>query len=180
MKSEGRIKMEAAETAMRAARAADELLGHLARAETADELATVKRQAYDFQGIFPLHAARFAAIVADINERENPRPDPLAGVKADTEFLVKDRKAQKKRRGKAARQTRRDTKDSGLWNRYEAFRSIKRNLGQARKEKRRLTQLQAAQRVIDASKKSITIIAESLVRYYRAWLKSPKRRIGSD
>ena len=112
--------------------------------------------------------------------RAERRADAIEKVAGDTAFLVKDRKAQKQRRGKAARQTRRDTKDSGLWNRYEAFRSIKRNLGQARKEKRRLTQLQAAQRVIDASKKSITINAESLVRYYRAWLKSPKRRIGSD
>ena len=168
MKSEGRIKMEAAETAMRAARAADELLGHLARAETADELATVKRQAYDLQGIFPLHAARFAAIVADINERENPRPDPLAGVKADTEFLVKDRKAQKKRRGKAARQTRRDTKDSGLWDRYDTFRAMLARI--ERGEKR----LAAATDVIEASKGKITLKPETLVRYYRAWKKKRK------
>ncbi|OQC55423.1 MAG: hypothetical protein BWX54_01947 [Verrucomicrobia bacterium ADurb.Bin018] len=168
MKSEGRIKMEAAETAMRAARAADELLGHLARAETADELATVKRQAYDLQGIFPLHAARFAAIVADINERENPRPDPLAGVKADTEFLVKDRKAQKKRRGKAARQTRRDTKDSGLWDPYDTFRAMRARI--ERGEKR----LAAATDVIEASKGKITLKPETLVRYYRAWKKKRK------
>ncbi len=168
MKSEGRIKMEAAETAMRAARAADELLGHLARAETADELATVKRQAYDLQGIFPLHAARFAAIVADINERENPRPDPLAGVKADTEFLVKDRKAQKKRRGKAARQTRRDTKDSGLWDPYDTFRAMRARI--ERGEKR----LAAATDVIEASKGKITLKPETLVRYFRAWKKKRK------
>ena len=168
MKSEGRIKMEAAETAMRAARAADELLGHLARAETADELATVKRQAYDLQGIFPLHAARFAAIVADINERENPRPDPLAGVKADTEFLVKDRKAQKTRRGKAARQTRRDTKDSGLWDPYDTFRAMRARI--ERGEKR----LAAATDVIEASKGKITLKPETLVRYYRAWKKKRK------
>lgn len=168
MKSEGRIKMEAAETAMRAARAADELLGHLARAETADELATVKRQAYDLQGIFPLHAARFAAIVADINERENPRPDPLAGVKADTEFLVKDRKAQKKRRGKAARQTRRDTKDSGLWDRYDTFRAMRARIEKGEK------QLAAATDVIEASRGNISIPPETLVRYYRAWKKKRK------
>ena len=161
MKSEGRIKMEAAENAMRAARAAEELLGHLARAETADELAMVKRQAYDLQGIFPLHAARFAAIVADINERENPRPDPLAGVKADTEFLVKDRKAQKKRRGKAARQTRRDTKDSGLWDPYDTLRAMRARI--ERGEKR----LAAATDVIEASKGKITLKPETLARYYR-------------
>ena len=180
MKSEGRIKMEAAETAMRAARAAEELLGHLARAETADELATVKRQAYDLQGLYPAHAARFSEIVAEINGRLKPPTVTLADIEGKVGYLVKDRKAQKARRGTAARQTRRDTKDSGLWDRYEAFRAMKRHLDLARKEKRRLTQLQAAQRVIDASNGIITVDAETLVRYFRDWLKRPKRKSGSD
>lgn len=105
------------------------------------------------------------------------RADVIEKVAGDTGFLVQDRKAQKARRGKAARQTRRDTKDSGLWDHYEAFRSMKRHLDLAQKEKRRLTRKQAAQRVIDSSKGAITIKAESLVRYFRDWL---KERSGTD
>lgn len=180
MKSYGRMKMEAAENAMRAARAADELTGKLATAKSAADLARLKQEAFDLQGLFPLHAARFADVVSAVNERLNPRPDLLADVKADTGFLVKDRKAQKMRRGIAARQAGRDTRDSGLWDHYEAFRSMKRHLDLAQKEKRRLTRKQAAQRVIDSSKGAITIEAESLVRYFRDWPKRPKRKSGSD
>lgn len=108
------------------------------------------------------------------------RADVIEKVAGDTGFLVKDRKAQKTRRGIAARQAGRDTRDSGLWNHYEAFRSMKRHLDLAQKEKRRLTRKQAAQRVIDSSKGAITIKPETLVRYYRDWLKRPKRKSGSD
>lgn len=103
--------------------------------------------------------------------------EDVANSKANIEFLKKDRMAQRERASTAARQTRRDTKDSGLWSRYEAFRAMKRHLAQARKEHRRLTQLQAAQRVINTSEEKITVDAESLVRYYRTWL---KKRSGSD
>lgn len=168
MKSEGRIKMEAAETAMRAARAADELTGKLATAKSAADLARLKQEAFDLQGLFPLHAARFADVVSAVNERLNPRPDLLADVKADTGFLVKDRKAQKTRRGKAARQTRRDTKDSGLWDPYDTFRAMRARI--ERGEKR----LAAATDVIEASKGKITLKPETLVRYFRAWKKKRK------
>ncbi len=168
MKSEGRIKMEAAEIAMRAARAADDLHDQLARAKTADELATVKRHAYDLQGLFPIHAARFAAIVTDINERLNPRPDLLSEVNRKADILVQDRKAQKKRRGRAARQAQRDTKDSGLWDRYDTFRAMRARIEKGEK------QLAAATDIIEASKGNITLPPETLVRYYRDWKKKRK------
>lgn len=103
------------------------------------------------------------------------RADVIERVAGDTASLVKDRKAQKQRRVQAARQTQRDTKDSDAWKPYEAFRSIKRHLALARKKHRRLTQLQAATRVIEASNGAITIKADSLVRVYRAWLKKRNR-----
>ena len=168
MKSEGRIKMEAAETAMRAARAADELTGKLATAKSAADLARLKQEAFDLQGLFPLHAARFADVVSAVNERLNPRPDLLADVKADTGFLVKDRKAQKTRRGKAARQARRDTKDSGLWDRYDTFRAMLARIKRGEK------QLAAATDLIEKSDGVIDLKPETLVRYFRAWKKKRK------
>jgi hypothetical protein len=115
---------------------------------------------------------REAVARAETSER---RTDLIEEVASDTRFLVEDRKAQKQRRGIAARQTQRDTKDSDTWDRYEAFRTMKRHLALARKEHRRLTQLQVATRVIEASNKAITIKADSLVRIYRAWLEKRNR-----
>ena len=168
MKSDGRLKMEAAETAMRAARAAEEWTGKLARAKSAGDLALVKREAFDLQGLFPLHAARFADVVSAVNDRLNPRPVFPADVRAGISYLVGDRKAQKTRRGKAARQTRRDTRDSGLWDRYDTFRAMRARIERGEK------QLAAATDVIAASKGKITLPPETLVRYFRAWKKKRK------
>lgn len=96
------------------------------------------------------------------------RADVIEKVAGDTGFLVNDRKAQKKRRGKAARQTRRDTKDSGLWDRYDTFRAMRVRIERGEK------QLAAATDVIEASKGNITLPPETLVRYYRAWMKKRK------
>lgn len=168
MKSDGRIKMEAAETAMRAARAEEELTGKLARAKSVGDLALVKREAFDLQGLFPLHAARFADVVSAVNERLNPRPVFPADVRADLSYLVGDRKAQKTRRGKAARQTRRDTKDSGLWDRYDTFRAMRARIEKGEKR------LAAATDVIEASKGKITLKPETLVHYFREWERKRK------
>lgn len=102
------------------------------------------------------------------------RADIIEKTADDVAYLKTDRMAQKRRRGKAARQAGRDTKDSGLWDRYETFRAMKRHLDNAKKKKRRLTRLQAAKRVIKASKGAITLPPETLVRYYRAWIKKRK------
>ena len=96
------------------------------------------------------------------------RADVIEKVAGDTDFLKKDRMAQKKRRGKAARQTRRDTKDSGLWDPYDTFRAMRARI--ERGEKR----LAAATDVIEASKGKITLKPETLVRYFRDWLKERK------
>ena len=96
------------------------------------------------------------------------RADVIEKVAVDTGFLVQDRKAQKKRRGKAARQTRRDVRDSGLWDRHDTFRAMRARIGRGEK------QLAAALSVIDSSRGRITLKPETLVRYYRAWIKKRK------
>ena len=102
--------------------------------------------------------------------------DQLSGIpdiKANTDFLVKDRKAQKQRRRNASRESfepRGKAGDEIDWDEYEVCRAIDKQLVKARKEKRRLTQIQAAQRVIDNYNEEndrIQCTAETLCTYYR-------------
>ncbi len=94
--------------------------------------------------------------------------EAIGEVVGHTRFLYADRKAQKNRRSKAGKKTQRDTKDSGLWDRYEAFRAMRAKIERGEK------QLAAATDVKAASKGNITIKPEALVRYYRAWMKKRK------
>ena len=94
--------------------------------------------------------------------------EAIVEVVGHTRFLYDDRKAQKNRRSKAGKKTQRDTKDSGLWDRYEAFRAMLAKIERGEK------QLAAATDVKAASKGNITIKPEALVRYYRAWMKKRK------
>ena len=101
--------------------------------------------------------------------------EAIVEVVGHTRFLHADRKAQKKRKRKAARQTQRDTKDSGLWDRYDTFRAMRARI--ERGEKR----LAAATDLIEKSNGKITVDAETLVRYYLDWVKKrQKKRNGSD
>ncbi len=96
------------------------------------------------------------------------RADVIEKVAGDTGFLVQDRKAQKKRRGKAARRGGRDTKDSGLWDRYDTFRAMRARIKRGEK------QLAAATDLIEKSDGVIDQKPETLVRYFRAWKKKRK------
>ena len=101
----------------------------------------------------------------------------IGEVVGHTRFLTADRKAQKKRRRDASRDNfapRGKAGDEIDWDKYEVCRAIDNQLTKARKEKRRLTQLQAAERVKESYNKEIDRIAaspESLCTYYRRWKK---------
>lgn len=120
-------------------------------------------------------AAHKAALeeLATLKDQLSDIPD----IKANTDFLVKDRKVSIKRRRDAARENfepRGKAGDEIDWDEYEVCRAIDNQLTKARKEKRRLTQIQASQRVIDSYNKEnerIQCNAESLAAYYRRWKK---------
>lgn len=94
--------------------------------------------------------------------------EAIVEVVGHTRFLHADRKAQKKRKRTAAKKAQRDTKDSGLWDRYDTFRAMRAKIERGEK------QLAAATDVKATSKGNITIKPETLVRYYRAWKKKRK------
>lgn len=139
-----------------------------------DAVRTAGRTAHDDKQILRLQKqldseiSAHKAAIEELAAMKAQLDDALLSIKADTDFLAKDRKAQRKRRGKAARQAGRDTKDSGLWDRYDTFRAMRERI------KRGDKQLAAATDVIGASKGKITIEPETLVRYYRAWIKKRK------
>lgn len=96
------------------------------------------------------------------------RADAIEKVVDDVTYLKEDRVAQKTRRGKAARQAGRDKKDSGLWNRYETFRAMKKRIESGEK------QLAAATTLVESSNGAIDYPPETVVRYYRKWIKKRK------
>ncbi|NCC93451.1 MAG: hypothetical protein EOM10_09250 [Opitutae bacterium] len=96
------------------------------------------------------------------------RADVIEKVAGDTGFLKKVHMDQKKRKRKAAKKARRDTKDSGLWDRYDTFRAMLARIKRGEK------QLAAATDLIEKSDGVIDQKPETLVRYFRAWKKKRK------
>jgi hypothetical protein len=101
------------------------------------------------------------------------RADLVEQSVANTEHLVKEMKKQQERKRKAARQGGRDTKDGGLWDRYETFRAMEARTGRGEK------QLAVATELVEKSKGKIDYEPGTVCRYFRAWKKKRKgKRIG--
>lgn len=100
-----------------------------------------------------------------------------ANTHAVIQYLVAKRKAAEQRRQTIARETRVPRGKAGDeidWDEYEVCRAIDNQLKNARKEKRRLTQVQASERVIESYNREnerIQCRAETLATYYRRWKK---------
>lgn len=115
-----------------------------------------------------------AAMKAQLN-------DDLSKIKADITLIAKDVKERKKRRGHASRincEPRGKAGDEIDWDEYEVCRAIDNQLTKAHKEKRRLTQLQAAERVIESYNEEndrIQCTPETLCTYYRRLKKRRKK-----
>lgn len=103
----------------------------------------------------------------------------------NTQFLVNDRKAAKKRRRKRTKETHKGRGkggDGSDWEIYDVCRSMDEQIKKAKKQGRRLTQAQAAARVIknyNAEIVRIQVDEETLCRYYRNW-KNLKRKRKTD
>ncbi len=103
--------------------------------------------------------------------------EKLSEIRDNTEVLVKDRQAKKRLRSKRAKETSRPrgpAGEEGDWEKYEVCRSMDKYIEKAKKEGRRLTQAQAAAKVIKAyntERRRIEADVDTLCRYYRNWKK---------